>query len=659
MILRRAFPSWLIAVPAFLCLGAVVSAFIGQDANWDLRGYHLYNGYAVFSGRSAIDLAASGLQRWINPTLDIPYAWLALGPLSYHPRLLAAFMGLWYGALLCIVFAWAVTLYGNRERGERTLAIGAATLLAATGAALFSEVGTTFDDIQPASLVLAAGLILARELDRGVPTLPRGFVLLSAGALLGLAAGLKFTSVIYAPATFVAFCSVIPARRWIAGLVRLIAGAVAGFALGGGWWGWTLWQRFGNPLFPFFNDVFRSPWYPPRNFFDGRFLPHDLGQWLFYPFYWLSGRSGLVTEVNFRDGRVAAAFLLALILGGTAVIRLVRRRSPAYAPVVSLSPAQRFLLAFLGASYLIWLCTISILRYGIPVEVSASLALPLLLFLVVRHATPKVRTRWLVTLALLLLVTTQIPDWVRMPYRRPVVTADLHWLPANALVILAGGELSYIAPFAPPHASFIGLTDAVYQSRGYRLADEAIRRIREHRGPIIVISAWGGAWRQRAVRDMGVAEIPRSCRSMFASYELWTAGMLDACAGRVANTTLRSPFWKVAAGRYETVDIPQTVPRWSYAAFADATGPAAHGIHFIDEFEYIWARPPDRPELAAPLRPRTLYILAPALKWKALALMDSKHDLLAEIDGILVLAPGWKSCRNCGAATNGISPVER
>src|SRR5205814_4678725 len=96
---------------ACLSLGALASVFLGQDANWDLRNYHLYNGYAALHGRFPADLAPANLQSWINPTLDIPYAWLALGPLAAHPEILTAFMGLWYGALLAVVLGLSWSVY--------------------------------------------------------------------------------------------------------------------------------------------------------------------------------------------------------------------------------------------------------------------------------------------------------------------------------------------------------------------------------------------------------------------------------------------------------------------------------------------------------------------------------------------------------------------
>src|SRR5438046_6223933 len=219
---------------ACLSLGALASVFLGQDANWDLRNYHLYNGYAALHGRFPADLAPANLQSWINPTLDIPYAWLALGPLFKHPMLLAGFMGIWYGALIAAVLGIANLLYRRWPTGKRVLATIAATVIASTGAAVLSQAGTTFNEIQTGALVLAAVWLLARELELETGTLPRATVVVFAGALLGAAAGLKFTSGIFAIAAGLALPASISLRRWLATASLLGAGGVAGFATGGG-----------------------------------------------------------------------------------------------------------------------------------------------------------------------------------------------------------------------------------------------------------------------------------------------------------------------------------------------------------------------------------------------------------------------------------------
>src|SRR5579862_4148810 len=143
-------PRWLFVAVLCLCLGvgASVSLFLGQDDNWDLRNYHLYTGYSGLHDRLSIDLAAACLQSWMNPLLDIPYAWLALGPFAERPRLLAAFMGLWYGLLIAVALALAWTLYDPWPTARKWAAIAFATIVGTSGAAVISQVGTTFNEIQ-------------------------------------------------------------------------------------------------------------------------------------------------------------------------------------------------------------------------------------------------------------------------------------------------------------------------------------------------------------------------------------------------------------------------------------------------------------------------------------------------------------------------------
>ena len=127
-----------------ICLGvgAETSVLLGQDANWDLKNYHLYLGYAALNGHFGTDLL--NLQTYLNPTLDIPFAWLALGPLSNHPWALAAVMGLWYGGLITLVWMLACGHYASWEGSRRNAAIASAAVLASTGTATISQVGTDF-----------------------------------------------------------------------------------------------------------------------------------------------------------------------------------------------------------------------------------------------------------------------------------------------------------------------------------------------------------------------------------------------------------------------------------------------------------------------------------------------------------------------------------
>ena len=202
-----------------LVVGAAASVWLGQDANFDLQSYHLYNGGALLNGRFQRDLLAAGMQSYLNPVLDALYAWLALGPLQDWPRGLAAVMGLWYGAVLFLAARIAARLYPGQPLGAV-----AGTLLGVTGVALVSQIGTSFNEVQSAAVMLG-GVLALLQADR-----PARSVAI-AGALFGVAAGLKLTAIVFAPAALLAVVSLHPVRRsWRVGLV-FGAGWLAGFAV--------------------------------------------------------------------------------------------------------------------------------------------------------------------------------------------------------------------------------------------------------------------------------------------------------------------------------------------------------------------------------------------------------------------------------------------
>ena len=86
--------------------------------------------------------------------------------------------------------------------------------------------------------------------------------------------------------------------------------------------GTMLWRDMGNPIFPLFNAVFRSPELVPTNIMDWQFLPRGY-----------AGRSGLSlltwllgdnrsSEYPFRDARFAVATVLILFgIGRGLIIR--------------------------------------------------------------------------------------------------------------------------------------------------------------------------------------------------------------------------------------------------------------------------------------------------------------------------------------------------
>lgn len=661
---RRSAAIWIAPLVACLCIGAAISVWLGQDNNWDLRNYHFYLGYSGLTGRDAQDLDVTGA--YINPTLDMPYVWLALGPLLHHPRALAAVMGLYYGCLIAVILGLACTLYARWPGTPKWVAITVATFLAATGAATFSQVGTTFNEVQISTLVLAAILILARKLDSN-PDNQFPPAALAAGALLGLAAGLKLTAGIYSPATCLALIAVLPLWRWITWCLTIALGWISGFAVAAGWYLYDVYARFGNPSFPLFNGLFRSSWYPPVSLYDLGHLPHSVWQWLFYPVFWARYQSWLVTEVSFCDARMAVTYGLGLVAVSLAVLRFAALRKRRDSATASALPrTHRLLITFLIVGYVLWLRSTSILRYAIPIEVTASLVSPLLLALIFHSLDSFWRRRmWTILttgIAASLALTTQYPQWGRTAYRDSVMSANMSWIKPNTLAIFAGTTMSYIVPFTPPDraVSYIGLSPRVLEARGYGLADEVVRRIQEQTGPLVIITDPDDRSRIGVLQEFGLSLINDSCRKFYSSLELSEDRWFTECDVKFEiPRVLSDPFWQQAARRYQEICVPVPTSGWSYVGFVQAAGNAAKGKRYADPFNYLWLQAPDRPkEFDERILPDTLYILNPTFKERALKAMDPAKDVLAEVDGILVLAPGWKNCATCTAPSGEISAVQ-
>jgi hypothetical protein len=615
-----------------------VSEWLGQDGNYDLQAYHLYNGAALLRGRFGQDLLAAGMQSYLNPLLDAAYAWLALGPLHSLPRVLAAVMGLWYGAAVFLAIELARLLYPGRPV---LAALGAG--LAVTGVGMVSLIGTTFGEAQTATIMLG-GLLAALR-----PAATRRALGLG-GALFGAAAGLKLTASTLAPALLAAACCAAADRRSAARAGALAAaGWLAGFALTDGWWALMLIERFGSPTFPMFNGVFRSPWYPPANFVDGRFLPGSLARALVYPILWLTGPATSISEIPLRDPR--GAIVLCLAVANLATARF-RRLPP-------LSRPQRAMLAFLAVGYAAWVSTSGILRYAAVLEVTAGLVTPLLISRLLPKATANLASASVLAVAL---GTARYGSWGRMPYGGETLRADTGWVqPGTLVVVTLRATLAGMVPFMPHQDSIsvIGLDFALLDARGYRLHDEALRRVREHTGPIAVLTVGDPGAPAFELGEIGLDPAMTNCRPVGNSFVTPGAQGPFVCdTRRRAIPHLPSPFWAQAALRYRTLIQPRDAAMSVFGAtYLNAAGPLARGTRILDWTDLLWRGVRPQPGmLQQPIDPGALYILDAPTAQTLATRIDPARDALGTVDGVFLLAPGWRTCSPCTAVVTPLEP---
>ncbi len=209
----------------------------------------------------------------------------------------------------------------------RSAAICTAIAIGVTAPMPISLIGLTTNDWATAAFVLAALWLCVRNLRYGGPTNAEA---LAAGALVGAGAGLKLTGMLYVPGLVLGVLLIAaPLRTRVTRAILIAAAALGAFAVTAGPWMLELYTRFGNPLFPYFNQVFRSEWADPESFSPRGYGPGSLLEWLAFPFILLWKLERYVAEPEFRDARPAVLYVLIIVALTLAAARRWRARSAA------------------------------------------------------------------------------------------------------------------------------------------------------------------------------------------------------------------------------------------------------------------------------------------------------------------------------------------
>ncbi|ABE47294.1 hypothetical protein [Polaromonas sp. JS666] len=451
-------PCWAaVAVPLLFALASVF--VIGQDANWDLLNYHLYNAYALLNGRVGIDLAPAAMQSYFNPVLDLPYFLMIQ---HWPPRAIAFAMGLFHG-LNFVFLLLIVKPFVERAKHPNATVI----LLALAGclsAVFVSELGNTMGDNTSSVFVLAGVAVAVTRW--GDVVRARGHYLLwimLAGLLIGMGAGAKLTNAVYAVAGALALLLACPggAVHRLRVASAFSAGVVLGIALTGGYWFLMLWELYGNPLFPQFNTYFQSDMAGSIGVGDTRWRPKGVAEALFFPFIFALNPARVGESALYQ---IALPVLYSLFaLWAIAAIRtrffsLSPARNAYVFPLEEPSRAH-FLLAFAATSYLTWLGIFSIHRYLVPLEMIAPLAIWLLLHRLFKPALAQSLGKK-VLLSSVIVVLLFRTTWGNVGFGETAFRVELPPLAQpekTAVMILQGGKHAWLIPFFPPEIEVASL----------------------------------------------------------------------------------------------------------------------------------------------------------------------------------------------------------
>lgn len=519
--------AWVWCIPL---ITGMLAVRMGQDLNWDLQNYHLYNPFSLIHDRLLHDIAPAGLQTYFNPLLDLAWYWLAH---AVDPRTTAFVVGFLQGLNGLLVFFIArCVLQAENASIQLVLPL---TIAGTFCIGLVAQLGNTMHDALSALFPMAAlALVLASLPADDRARMP--WTVLLAGLLAGIGCGLKLVTAIYALALCLAMLF-LPGKfsrnfKWafLFGLATL-----TGLLASTGFWAWRLWVDFGNPLFPMFNQYFEAPMAAAVAFQDLRFVPRNLLEFLFYPLFF-THNPFLVAELAYRQFSWLPAYLLVLVYLGVrahlafGVADSGRARKDCPAPVDpdsddasstradprALSAEAVILLAFSIVAYLLWLKLFGIYRYLIVLE----LILPLLTFVLARRLWSG-RAAQFITLSLILIISAVnlrgVPDWGRSDWRVPFYGVEKpEDLSDDMVVILMGQPLAWLVPAIRNEAVFIQGNPNFIPGQAY--IERAVERMTAAQGvrlvydPAVTDASLTG--QKLALFDLGFD--PQNCRPLSA-----------------------------------------------------------------------------------------------------------------------------------------------
>jgi hypothetical protein len=477
---------------ALVCVGAgLLSVMLGPDNYWDLRYYHLYAPWAYLHGRYQYDIGPAQEQGFLNPTADFLLYGLISSPLNDFPRVVAFIMGAVHGINAALLLAIACQVIRPPDAVERFTLRAAAWLMGVSGAGFVGLLGTCTNDLTSAMFVLGSLLSLLKvgEGASGRATWP-GFA--AAGLWVGVGLGLKYTVAFVVPGLGAVAVLAALQKRALFGLIVFGLAAALGFLVVAGHHLLTLWNAFGNPFFPYLNQIFRSPYFEPTQIWDPRFIPDSLWKLMTFPFYWTKTNAYVVSEPTFRDWRAAIAYV-AMVIGVLALAAGYLRQSRRLHDVLAQTPGLPLVFIFVAVSYFSWALQFGYYRYAIPLEmVTGVVAMGALIWLFDIWLFDNRRLRMGAAVAVLALAatTTVYLDWGRRPYTDKYVDVHVPALARDSIVLIATWDpAAYFIPYAEPTAQYLGIENNYLElSQSNKLAAEVKRLMRTPGRPKFVLS---------------------------------------------------------------------------------------------------------------------------------------------------------------------------
>ena len=438
-------PSLLGILVFFLVIVDAIAYNLGEDMNWDLQNYHFYNGYEFLHGTLIKDSLGT-VQSYLDPILNSFYYLLIV---YLPPVMVTIVIASIQSTSIAMIFMMARQLipYENYKlKLFVPLAIAAAAIF---GPIFWSEIGTTMGDTLLAVPIISAIYLLV--FNGGIDERVSGYRkhLIFAGLLIGFSAGLKFTNLVYAVGVFASMAFTfllnkgVPRRTIIDDLFIFFLSTTAMFIVTYLPVGYTLARHFGNPIFPYYNNIFKSEYFVKIGFHDMRWFPRTIIQYLDMPFrFMVNQKYPFGMEISFRIYFFAFIEILIPLYAAKVALGIVRGYKQSWSHI--------FLVLFFAFSFIVWEIFFSYYRYIAALELLSPLVLVVILVELIK---PNDFIVGMIGLFVVLCSMSSFPHsgWGRVRFSSQyfgVTSSQFHSF-RNNLIVVGYTPIGFIIPYLP------------------------------------------------------------------------------------------------------------------------------------------------------------------------------------------------------------------
>ena len=441
------------------------SIFLGQDRNFDLANYHLYNGFAFLNDKFNIDIAAAGPQSYLNPLLDVFFFYFNTHLNVYFFGFL---MGFIHGINFILLFKIIEnSLPKNLKRNPNLILL--TSFAGCLSCNFLGGLGNSMGDNTTAIFILSSVLLAIKNWDfiineKNVSSKKLALILLLCGFFIGTASALKLTNAPFVIALFIALLAFpVNIRNRLLLCFYFSIGVLAAITIFGGFWYLKMWEFFQNPFFPYLGNIFHNKFSSYSNPTIS-WLPQNFFEKLIWPFI-ITFDYKRVSEGHFHQIIWPFFYLLFLYI-------LIFRKGDFFRQknFLNLDDKTFFLFLFVFISYFIWMHVFSVIRYLVSIELLLPLLIILFLIKIFPLSRAKVIGKFFLISSILITLVGGYGTWGHASWKTPPFSVELPAIPQNinnkiSVIISGGAPLTWMTTQFPKEIAFFRF--GVFNSDNY------------------------------------------------------------------------------------------------------------------------------------------------------------------------------------------------